>query len=319
MKRYFLFLIAIVITISCLAQTKTKYIITKNEKDLIPEGIAIDKKTGTIFVSSINRNKIIAIDKNGNHQDFITTGQDGLLEGLGMKVDEKRNWLWVASNKREGKKFIAQIHAFDLKTRSKQQYYSLTDTVFRLFNDLIIDGEKVYFTDTYYGAVYEINPTTQKMNLLIREEQFKYPNGIEIDEKNKYLYIATYHSGLMVYDKNSKQLNKLTGYKDSLAFGLDGLVYWNNSLIGVFNNSKDRSNHCIVQYMLDENGTKIVAEKIIDRGNEWFYEPTTATISGNKLYVLANSHLGFFNANKESTAGIEDKLKPVVVIVYELK
>ena len=319
MKRCFLFLIAIVIAMHCTAQAKMKYIITKNEKDLIPEGIAIDKKTGTIFVSSINRSKIIAIDKDGNHRDFITTGQDGLLEGLGMKVDEKRNWLWVVSNKREGKQFTSQVHAYDLKTRSRQQYYFIKDTVVHLFNDLIIDGDKIYFTDTYYSALYEIDPSTKKMRLFLQDGQFKYPNGIETDKKHRYLYIATYHKGLMIYDKHTKQLNKLTGAKDSLAYGLDGLVYWNNSLIGVFNNSNDRSKHCVVQYMLDESGTKIVSEKIIDKGNEWFYEPTTATILGNRLYVLANSHLGFFNANKESTVGIEDKLTPVVVIVYELK
>ena len=60
-------------------------------------------------------------------------------------------------------------------------------------------------------------------------------------------------------------------------------------------------------------------EKIIDKGNELFHDPTTAAILGNKLYVLANSYLGEYNANKESTQGISDQLGPVTIIVYELK
>ena len=106
----------------------------------------------------------------------------------------------------------------------------------------------------------------------------------------------------------------LQGYSDSaLAFGLDGLGYYNNTIIGVYNNAPDRSAHAVVQYTLDNSGTKILSEKILDKGHQLFYEPTTLSIAGNHMYVLANSHLAVYNANKQSTLGVEGKLTPVAI------
>lgn len=65
-------------------------------------------------------------------------------------------------------------------------------------------------------------------------------------------------------------------------------------------------------------GDEITGEKLIDQGNELFHDPTTAAILENKLYVLANSYLGEYNANKESAEGISDQLGPVTILVYEL-
>ena len=54
---------------------KSSIIITDSENDLIPEGIAVDTGTKTIYISSIARHKIIAVDKNGKQRDFKTPGR----------------------------------------------------------------------------------------------------------------------------------------------------------------------------------------------------------------------------------------------------
>ena len=74
-----------------------------------------------------------------------------------------------------------------------------------------------------------------------------------------------------------------------------------------------------MQYFLNEPGDAIIHEKVIDKGNDLFHEPTTAALRENKLYVVANSYLSAYNANHESVKGIEDKLGPVTILVYELK
>ena len=43
------------------------------------------------------------VDGTGTHTDFITTNQNGFLEGVGMKIDAKKQWLWVLSNQQQGK------------------------------------------------------------------------------------------------------------------------------------------------------------------------------------------------------------------------
>lgn len=314
------FLIALGIQLSALAQEKPVVINTTGTELLIPEGIAVNESTGEIYVSSINKHKIIIIDKNGRHRDFIPENHDKFLEGLGMKIDARRNWLWVTSNRQQGKQYTSQVHAFDLAKGQTQQYYMLTDTIPHLFNDLVIDKDgKILLTDTYYSAVYSINPDTKQLSLLIKSSRLDYPNGL-VRGTNGKLYIATYRNGPMMLDTDTKQLSPLGGYKDSaLAYGLDGLVVWNNTLIGVHNLGPDRSKNTVIQYTLSKDGLSITNERFIDRGHASFHEPTTSALAGNHLYVLANSHLATYNANKESVLGVESKLTPVAIVRYDLK
>jgi DNA-binding beta-propeller fold protein YncE len=320
MKKIIFSFIGLLIVLELAAQSGVKVITTHTEKDVIPEGITIDPANGTIYVSSIVLKKIIAIHPNGSHKDFVKSGQDELLEALGMKIDPKTHWLWVVSNQKQDHWYISRVHAFDLKTGSVQQKYMIRDTVRHLLNDLILhpDG-KIYITDTYDASIYKVDPVTQQLSLFVKDTLIAWPNGITYNAKGK-VYLATYSHGLMQLDLPSKKLIPLQGFTDSAkAYNLDGLVCWNNNIIGVYNGAETNKGNSIVQYALNNSGDKIVSEKIIDKGNALFHDPTTAAILGNKLFVLANSYLGEYNANKESAIGIADKLGPVTVLVYELQ
>ena len=320
MKKYLLIAGSFITFVSASAQNNHKVIFTKTEKDVIPEGITIDPAKGTIYVSSIAHKKIIGIDSNGVNEDFITTNQDGFLEGLGMKIDPKKHWLWAVSNEKQDKWFISKVHAFDLTTHSVKQQYIIKDTTRHLWNDLILHPNgRVYITDTYGSSIYEVDPVKQKLNIFLQDSLIAWPNGICFDPKGK-IYIATYSHGLMQLDLPAKKLSPLKGYADSVkAYNLDGLVYWNNTIIGVYNGAADNKDNAIMQYSLNDAGDNIISERTIDKGNDLFHEPTTAALLGNKLYVVANSYLTAYNTNHESVKGIEDKLGPVTVIVYDLK
>jgi len=297
-----------------------KIIFTLTEKDVIPEGITIDPVKEKIYVSSIAHKKIISIDSNGMSEDFIKSNQDGFLEGLGMKIDAKEHLLWAVSNEKQDNWFISKVHAFDLTTHLVKQQYAIKDTTRHLWNDLIIHPNgKVYITDTYGSSIYEVDPAKQKVKLRLRDSLIAWPNGICFNEKGK-IYVATYSHGLVQLDLSTKKLSQLKGYADSIkAYNLDGLLYWNNTIIGVYNGAADNRDNAIMQYSLNDAGNGIISERVIDKGNNVFHEPTTAALLNSKLYVLANSYLTAYNENKESVKGIEDKLGAVTVIVYELR
>ncbi len=63
------------------------------EKDLIPEGITYDAKSKSFFVSSIHKSKIIRIDEQGKAADFIKSGQEGIGQVLGIKVNNGKLWV----------------------------------------------------------------------------------------------------------------------------------------------------------------------------------------------------------------------------------
>jgi sugar lactone lactonase YvrE len=320
MKKSLFSFIGLLVALNIIAQPGPQVITTNTEKEVIPEGITIDPANGTIYVSSIALKKIISINSNGAHKDFIKSGQDEFLEGLGMKIDAKRQWLWVVSNQKQENWFISCVHAFDIKTGIVKQKHIIKDTVRHLLNDLILHpGGRIYITDTFDSSIFELDPEKQTLNLFVKDPLIAWPNGITCSAKGK-VYVATYSHGLMQLDLPSKKITPLKGYADSTkAYNLDGLVFWNNNIIGVYNGAKTDKENAIIQYTLNNSGDKIVTEKIIDRGNALFHDPTTAAILGNKLYVLANSYLGEYNANKESAKGISAKLGPVTILVYDLK
>jgi streptogramin lyase len=315
--KYFFFIFLSLLSINVFAQ-QANAIITDTDNDLIPEGIAIDNINGNIYISSINKHKIVSVDKDGKHSNFITPGQDGFKEGLGLKVDDKRRWLWALSVHREEKIFHSAIYAFELSTGKTMQQYHIQDTLPHLFNDLVIapDGN-IFITDTYFTAVYKLNPVEEKLELFIQSPLLRYPNGLDFG--NNKLYIATYRNGLVSLDTTTKEIKKIKGVADTtIALGLDGLVFYNNSLFGIFNTGDPSSKNSVIQYHLSANGEEVVKETVIDQGNPLFADPTTAALFKNKLYVIANSHLDVFNENKTSTKGIEDKLRPVTLLIYKL-
>ncbi|MEI9943483.1 MAG: hypothetical protein WDN26_04615 [Chitinophagaceae bacterium] len=296
-------------------------LVFENQVNLVPEGIAIHPGNGTIYVSSIAQKKIIKIMPDGSSADLITEGQDNFLEGLGMKVDSKRSFLWALSNSRKGNEFTSQIHAFDLVSGKMMHQFKITDTIPRLFNDLVIDKSgKLLVTDTYHSSVYKYDPAFKKLELFLYDtSKFQWPNGIEfLDEQN--LVLATYAKGLVRVNIESKEIHSLSGYRDSThAFGLDGLVVNGNSLYGVYNAGKEGySSNGVIKYTLDKKRKRVISEKVLDRGNPAFADPTTAARFRNKLYVIANSHLSQYNANKETVKGIENVLTPLKLVLYKL-
>jgi DNA-binding beta-propeller fold protein YncE len=296
--------------VSASAQTPYHTILTKTERELIPEGIAINPVDGKIYVSSIALKKIIAIDSAGTHKDFIKAGQYDFLEGLGMKIDQKKQWLWVVSNPKKGRG-TSYVHAFDLKTGKVAQRYDVKDTAVHLLNDLILHPNgKVYITDTYASRVYEVDPSQKKLKVLMNDRILDGANGIAFNEQGK-VYIAT-RDGLLQWNVTTTKLIPLTFANSKRALWLDGLVYWNNTIIGVADNA-------IVQYQLNKSGDQIVSDEIIDEKNSHFHEPTTIALFNEKLFAIANSNLAVYNNNNESVLGIEDKLGPVVILVYPLK
>lgn len=312
---------ALLVLIGALGMAQSPYTViqTDAERDLIPEGIAIDSRTKTIYVSSINKNKIIAVDMNGKSRDFITSGQDGILSVLGMTVDTTRNWLWAISIIQEDSLYSSKVHAFDLKTAKTMQQYLLKDTSTHLLNDLVMMGDgNIYLTDSYFSAIYKLDPRTKSLSQFIKSDLIPYPNGIA--GWNNHLVIATNSNGIVNLDLSDKSIKRMPGIKDtSSANGLDGLVLRDGRLFGVFNGNEDNRKNAIMQFTLNTTADSVVSATVLDRGNKYFAEPTTAAYSDGQLFVVANSHLGAYFKNNTSAKGIEDKLKPVTILVYSFK
>ncbi|HAF31319.1 MAG TPA: hypothetical protein DCG75_19955 [Bacteroidales bacterium] len=301
---------------SCQQEENYEVVYKIAEKDLIPEGIAYSKVTNSFYLSSIYKKKIVKIDAGtGKFKDFTEPDQLG-LQILGMMVDDTRKHLWACGNISVNEKRISAIFKLDLSTGELIKKYELIDSVYNMFNDLVIDKEgNIFFTNSSFQTIYKIDHQNDSITLFYDDEEIKYPNGISISPDNNYLYIASSSNGIKVLDIDSKKIvNRVNLNFNSK--GIDGLKYYKNSIIGVQNYVAVSSDRNISRYFLNEEGTEIISTEIIDKDNPYFDIPTTCVIVNKSLYCVANSQLLNISDNYEIKD--ENALQDVIILKYNL-
>jgi len=305
MKRILFFiLIASIISCKNAGESRiTDYTIT--EKDLIPEGVAFDEKTQTIYIGSTYKRKIISIDKNGKVADFIGEGQDDIKSVIGIEVDEKTNSLWAISCeaaevlplKNQGsKQWTSSVFQFRLADGKLFGTYPLDkDSVF--LNDLTVaDNGKVYVTESMNAIVYVINPGSDRMQELVNLKQFQFLNGICFADLPGYLFVAS-TQGIVRIDLATRQFSLLPEASSLKAADIDGLAFYDNYFIA-------HQSTAVTRFYLSPKRDSIVKADTLNSGKE-FDASTTGEVSAGNYYFIVNSQIqsGIDYANK--------KLKPL--------
>ncbi len=264
------------------------------EKDLIPEGIAFDPAEKAFYVSSLYKRKIVRIDASGKVMDFTTPGQDGLYSVLGMKVDAGRNHLWVVSSaepemkgyhKKEGN--LAALFQYDLKTKKLIKKIATDASSSHLLNDLSIDsGGTVYVTDTDTGEIFRIAKDSDKLEVFAPKGTFVNPNGIDISTDGKQLFVADAVQGIYKIDTQTRAVQFLLYPKGIPTAGLDGMYFYDQSLIGI---SNVVSHGRVLRFRLNPAMDQITATEVLECNHPSFKYPTNGVIVKDELYYIANS------------------------------
>lgn len=323
------FLVALLLLLASavvFAQDKSTVAFTIGEKDLIPEGIAYDRKTKTFYVGSTYLRKIVSIDEKGTVKNFTAEAQDGMRGVLGLRVDEKRRVLWAVSGhlgltmpiKNGDRNCLgcSDVLKYDLKTGALIKKYSLPNKPENHFiNDLTIKANgDVYLTDTIAGAIYFIPATGGEMTEFTRLEKTLYPNGIDLSTDEKHLFVGL-EGKIAAIDFQSKQIVYLPTPEGVSIGGIDGLYFYKNSLIVVQPFSAGKM---IVRYYLSKKRDRIERAEILEANHKLFNQPTTGTIVGDEFYYIANSQLQPFRKMFQPS-GSFDKSKLSEVIILKVK
>ncbi|MGE5402984.1 MAG: TPR end-of-group domain-containing protein [Ignavibacteriales bacterium] len=289
-----------------------------NEKDLIPEGIAYDTKTGSFFLSSLYKSKILQVSPDGSFKNFTSERQDGLWAVVGMKADPEWGFLYAASSftntmkgsdpKDEGR---AGVFKFDISSGRLVKKYT-TPAEKHFFNDLVYTKQgDIYVTDSQSPAVYFISKDTDSLKLYLDLAGFQYPNGIALSDDGKYLFVA-HSAGILKVDLKKKTYTSVIADNNvSLEF-CDGLYFYKNSLIGIQNSNFNR----IARFYLDNSLSRVTKMEVLEANNPEFIIPTTGTIKGDEFYFIATSQLRAFDSNGKILP--EEKLKDVLILKLKL-
>ena len=295
---------------------KSSVAFTVKEKDLIPEGIAWDPVSKTLFLSSIYKRKIVAIENDGRAWDFTTDGQDGLMQVLGMKVDAERRVLWVASYLTPRQGGSAAIHKYDLRTRKLIRKYEVDGKQRpHLFNDLAFTpAGDLYFTDSEAGAVWRIPHDNDELEVFIQPGTFLYPNGIALAADGKRLFVASWAAGISVVDLANRKVSQLPYSADTAPVEIDGLYLWKDSLIGVQNGTGSAR---VLRFYMNPAQDRILRQEVLESRNPLFEIPTTGTITDDgTFYYIANAQLRKLNG---ATIAPMDQLNEVKILKQALQ
>lgn len=291
------------------------------EKDLLPEGIAYDPGEGCFYLGSLWKSKIIKVGREGKAADFTGERQDGLRSVAGLKVDPERRNLWAVSlvsqpwaksNPEEAG--WSAVFKYDLRTGKLIRKYELDNKgTPHLFNDLAITGKgDVFVTDSVQNEVYAIFRDSDSLESFFRSDEFMYTNGIALGADDRTLYVASPGNGVYRIDIPSKEC-RLVSHPDTMTLsGIDGLSFFDNSLVGV-----QPSLNRVSRYYLNAAGDSVERLEIIEARNPLFNFPTTGTIAGETFYYIANSQAYSFRS--DGTIFPDDELKEVTILSTDLK
>jgi len=298
-------LVLTTLTITSCTRSVPDTIILSFEKDLIPEGITIDAKSGRIFLNSLKKNKIVMANINGsNAANFIESDQYGYLSGFGMTI--KNDTLYALSNSLKKKDNTSVLLLLNTRTKQLIEKYQINNSSQAYLNDLAISSNnEIFITDSESNKVYRIKRPNKNLEIFLDTVEVPHSNGVAIADDNSNLYLAS-EKGIRAVDIRTK---KILNQPNRESTGIDGMKFYKNSLIGIVEKG-------VFRYYLNENGTEIKSKKEIILFDNTFKSPTTFDILGNSIYLIKNTQLDNFN---DSTNEVIDKKKLESLILLKNK
>lgn len=277
------------------------------EKDLIPEGIAVDANSGRFFLSSLRKNKIVSANPDGsNAVDFTENGQYEYQSGFGMTI--KGDTLYALSNGLQKQGNTSVLLLLNIKTRQLIEKYKASISPYAYLNDLAVSAKnEIFITDSESNKLYKVHRPGKNLEVYFDSEEISHSNGIALSDDNTKLYLAS-NKGIRVIDLKTR---KIINRPNKDYSGIDGMKFYKNSLIGMVEKG-------LFRYYLNETGTEITHKKAIINFDKTFKSPTTFDIVGDTIYFIKNTQLDNFN---DSTNAVIDKskLESLVLMKYKIE
>ncbi len=300
--------------------SETAFVIS--EKDLTPEGIAYDEIIGKFYLGSMRKRKIISLDMDGKISEFISPGRDGMWAPVGLRVDPIRRLLWVCNvvtpimkDYSPDMKNGTALFKFDLeKGMLLGKYYPPDDKHDYYFNDIALKSNgDLYVTCHRSGIVFKLDYEKNSFDIFLEPKSYVGGNGATLSKDEKKLFVVDYAEGVNVVDLETGKYKTLKTPDDITLFGIDGMYFYDNSLLAVQNGL---SPNRVVRYMLNDNFDAITSAKIIEYANPVFSAPTTGAIVNGYFYYIANS--GLSNFDRDGNLISEDGFKDVIIMKARL-
>jgi len=265
------------------------------DRTLIPEGIAWDAPSRSLFMGSIAQGKVMRIAADATVTEFAGT-EANLDHVLGIAVDAPRRIVYVVSTsaltERGEKNRRNSVYAFDADSRKLLKRYDVPSA--QQLNDVTVaPGGRVFASDSASGAIYEIavkgpGPTRE----LVPANQIRGSNGLAASPDGSRLYVA-HSTGLAVVDVATGAVKRVANNTRENVAAIDGLYEWQGELVGVENATTPGR---VVLITLSRDGESIMRVRtLLSHHHNRLDEPTTGALAGDSFYLLAATGVTHFD------------------------
>jgi len=282
---------------------------TVAQKDLFPEGLAVDSSKHVFFMGSQYHNKIVTVSTSGEVMDFVKEGTYELMPVGGVHVDPADHSVWCATD--PGKKNRSEIVHFDTQGKLIERYMPSTAGPHGL-NDLVLRGRnEIYVTDSDGNHVFRFSRESHHFAELDLGRPVFGPNGITVSDDGNALYVAD-DLGVIRMDLRTHEAQDVKPAAHDTMAGVDGLYWYQNGLVGV---EYGTGAYRVMRWKLSPDGREVSSSEVLERGTEMVRNPTTGAILDGKFYFMANT--GIQNLD-DGTIADPAKLEPLRIAVLPL-
>jgi sugar lactone lactonase YvrE len=177
-----------------------------------------------------------------------------------------------------------------------------------VLGDLVIaDEDTIYATESLTGAVFRYCISANEFTEVLGPGTMRSAQGLVLDSKGKYLYVADYVGGLFRIELAENTMERVTAPDSISLYGIDGLYRHGDELLAIQNGIRP---HRVVALELSTDGLSVTASRTLAMNLPEFDEPTLGTVVGDAFYFVANSHWNRFDRDNYLPEGLRG---PVVL------
>ena len=286
------------------------------ESSLVVNGITYDPRRSIFYLGNLFHRKIVGIRSDGSTFDAGPKEKDSLWNPFGMTIDAARNKIWATNTSLSSNRSESEaLYEFDPEKMIAVKKYAVEDSLEHFFNHIIVlRNSSIFITDSRNGAVYTVNESAGTLEPWFVSSDLIQPRGIAGSADQKYLFVSHWRgiSRISLEDKRSVLMSAKV--KTTLT-GIDGLYFYDGSLIAVQNNAGPQTR--IVRFELSKNLDAVTKATILESGHHLHDTPTSGVIFGDDLYYIANSRTKSFV--EDETILPEKQLQPTYLLKLPLK
>lgn len=295
--------------------------LTLSDRQLHPEAVAFDSRSNKFYLGSIHKRKIVSVDKNKTAVDFVASGHEDLAAVTSIRIDNSKNVLWAGSSPLPemigyDSTLKPAVYKYDLKNKKLLfRYYAHDSLAAGVFGDIALNSHgDAFVSDSKSNTIFYVDEKTKTLQRYFFSREFLNIQGITFSDDDNFLFIADYVKGIFRLTVKTQELILLPTSFDISTKAIDGMLYYDNSLIAIQNAVYPMR---VTRYQL--NSTKDALENftIIDAHHPAFNEPTNGCLVNDTLYYIGNSQWGGYNERHQIKSS--EQLQDIVILKYDLK